>query len=92
MELNKNPFYILNIPCDADRAAIHEAADELAFFDEDGSVERAQSALLNPSQRLAAELDWFPGLSKASVDQLRKESPEPAPGCRRAVPAQHLHL
>ena len=73
MELNKNPFYILNIPCDADRAAIHEAADELAFFDEDGSVERAQSALLNPSQRLAAELDWFPGLSKASVDQLRKQ-------------------
>ena len=79
MELKKNPFYTLNVGCDADRNTIHEAADELAFFDEDGSVEEARNALLNPARRLTAEMDWFPGLSKAGIDELRQGLENDAP-------------
>ena len=71
MELKNNPFYILNVDCEADRAEINAAADELAFFDEDGSVEQAQLTLLNPAKRLSAEIDWFPGLNKTDLDQIR---------------------
>ena len=73
MELTKNPFYILDLTCEADRAAINAAADELSFFDEDGSVEEAQNALLNPAKRLEAEMDWFPGVTKEMLAGYRKD-------------------
>ena len=72
MKLRDNPFYVLNKGCGADREAINKAAEELSFFDEDGSIEKAQTALLNPATRLSAEMDWFPGLTKDQVYIIRK--------------------
>jgi len=72
MELKKNPFFILKVGCDADRAAINASAEELAFFDEEGNVEQAQLTLLNPAKRLTAEMDWFPGLSETELEQVRE--------------------
>ena len=79
MELKKNPFFILKVGCDADRAAINASAEELAFFDEEGNVEQAQLTLLNPAKRLTAEMDWFPGLSQAELEQVSKAIEENHP-------------
>ena len=59
MELKKNPFYVLNISCKADRRRIMSAASDAAFLLDSSVCSEAQNALLNPSRRLAAELDWF---------------------------------
>ena len=77
MDLKKNPFYVINVACDADRAAINAAA-ELLFFDESGEIEAAQLALLNPSKRLTAEMDWFPDLPHSAVAEIRMKIAENA--------------
>ena len=71
--LQNNPFYILNIPMNAGKSAI-VAASEAALLK--GSKkpgdesEGAFSVLVNPDQRLAAELDWFPGLEEEKISEI----------------------
>ena len=89
MELKKNPFYILNIPCDANRAAINAAAEELLFFEESDEIETAQLALLNPAKRLIAEMDWFPDLPDADLAALRQGIEN---GDRLSMPISAGHL
>lgn len=64
--LRNNPFYLLEVSPRDKRTVIISKAEEKAFFLEDGGCEAAQSALLNPYNRLLAELDWFLDIDKKS--------------------------
>ena len=69
--LSTNPFYTLNLPCTADRKAIVAAAEEQSFFGNAQACTEAQNALLNPSKRLSAELNWFLEESETTVSRIR---------------------
>lgn len=60
MSLQKNPFFILKVPCTAGRRDILTAAEEMGFFYDSAVCADAQNVLINPSKRLEAEIDWFP--------------------------------
>ena len=57
--LEQNPFYILEVSPNEERASIISKAEEKAFFADGNECEEAQAKLLNPEKRLSAELDWF---------------------------------
>lgn len=69
--LSTNPFYTLNLPCTADRKAIVSAAEEQSFFCDAQACTEAQNALLNPSKRLSAELNWFLEESESTASKIR---------------------
>ncbi len=74
--LNNNPFYLLEVSPRDKRATIISNAEEKAFFLEDGSAEAAQAALLTPSKRLLAELDWFLDVDKKDIEKITKSIAE----------------
>ncbi len=84
MELRKNPFYILDIPCDAKRSQIVSAADDRSFVFDTTECSNAQNILLNPSKRIAAELRWFldvdPETMKGIVSHIEKQERIPTEG------------
>lgn len=59
MSLQKNPFYLLKIPCTASRRQVVAAAEEMSFFLDASICSEAQNELINPNKRLGAELGWF---------------------------------
>lgn len=59
MSLQKNPFYLLKIPCTASRRQVVAAAEDRVFFLDPSICSEAQNVLINPSKRLGAELGWF---------------------------------
>lgn len=70
MDLKDNPFYILKLPCSATRLQIYSAAEELSLWETSDRLETAQSTLLKPDDRLAAEMDWFPGLDGNQLEEI----------------------
>lgn len=71
-QLRNNPFFVLNVDCGSDRRTIVAAADELGFLQDSDRCADAQSALLNPQKRLAAELDWFPDADAQLITWIRQ--------------------
>lgn len=70
--LCRNPFYILDIPCTADRKRIVSAAEEQGFFGDSKVFDNARDALLNPAKRLSAEFDWFADVEADTIQQIRE--------------------
>ncbi|MDO4543882.1 MAG: hypothetical protein Q4C01_04940 [Clostridia bacterium] len=79
MKLSDNPFYILNLPCDAEMADIFAAGERMSRALDENTRSNAQSCLLDPKLRLIAELNWFIDLKleeTASIrDSIRFNSP-----------------
>ena len=69
--MKNNPFYILNIPCNASRRQIMDAAEDMSLFTDSGLCQEAQNILLNPEKRLYAELCWFMEATPEQLSQLR---------------------
>ncbi len=70
MNILGNPFYILGAtPLDS-RRKINALAEDKSLFMNTAEVSEARDILINPSKRLAAELRWFPGLSKDQTAEL----------------------
>lgn len=77
--LDENPFYVLDVLPTDKRSTISSNADEKAFFFDSNVCSEAQASLLNPSKRLAAEIDWFCGSDAATISDIRSsiENHEP---------------
>ena len=62
MKLNENPFCILGVSIRDSKQVIDEKADDRCFDEPEREeiFEKAKGILLNPQQRLQAELGWFP--------------------------------
>lgn len=71
MKLQKNPFYILRLPCDADRKDIASATEEMSFIHDAETCSDAQNQLLNQTKRLTAELCWFLDLKADELNTIR---------------------
>ena len=79
MHLAKNPFFVLAVPMDGNRALIHEAAEEKSLVGDEAAIREAAAVLTNPRKRLAAEVGWFPGEEFETVsDGLSRLATEPA--------------
>ena len=61
MKLLENPFYILKCLPESSKSTIIEQAENRSFEIEEQLCNDAKNILLNPSQRLEAEVCWFPG-------------------------------
>lgn len=72
MELQENPFYILDVSVRATKQEILAAAEDKSLFEDFETVENAKNALLDSSRRLEAELAWFPSASDADCDVLKQ--------------------
>ena len=66
----ESPFYILGASPRDDRRRIMELTDERALLSDVETVTRARVALMDPRERLAAELRWFPGASDDDVAKI----------------------
>lgn len=59
MNLDNNPFYILEIPCTSGNEKVISSAEQRMFFNDPKKYNIAQNILLNVKKRLSAEMDWF---------------------------------
>ena len=66
----ESPFYILGASPRDDRRALMDKADERALLSDAEAVGRARAALMDPRERLAAELRWFSGASDDDVAKI----------------------
>ena len=71
LNIEKNPFYILNVSCVDNRRKIISAAEEMSFLSDADICTEAQNILLTPSKRLSAELDWFIETDISLVDEIK---------------------
>lgn len=72
MNLQNNPFYILDVSCSDKRRTIMSAAEELSFALDQNLCMEAQNVLINPGKRLAAEIDWFIDLDSLDLSRIRE--------------------
>lgn len=79
MRFVENPFYLLGLSCDADRRTIVSACEEKEFLLDSEICANAQSMLLNPGKRLAAEMGWFisvePSMLANIINSIEKNEP-----------------
>jgi hypothetical protein len=66
-------FVVLGVPMDADRAAIAQAVDELAFAEDidPAAIETARAELMAPRERIRHELAWLPGTDASIQAEVR---------------------
>lgn len=70
MSLTSNPFHILGAKMTDDRRRIVALAKEKSFGGDEEAVREAQSILLTPRKRLAAEIAWLPGVEPERIGEL----------------------
>lgn len=70
MSLTSNPFHILGAKMTDDRRRIIALAKEKSFGGDEEAVREAQSILLTPRKRLAAEIAWLPGVEPERIGEL----------------------
>lgn len=72
MKLNENPFFILGVSIRDSKQVIDEKADDRCFDEPEREeiFEKARGILLNPQQRLQAELGWFPDVQPQEEQRL----------------------
>lgn len=70
MSLTSNPFHILGAKMTDDRRRIIALAKEKGFGGDEEAVREAQSILLTPRKRLAAEIAWLPGVEPERIGGL----------------------
>lgn len=72
MKLSENPFCILGVSIRDSKQVIDEKADDRCFDEPEREeiFEKAKGILLNPQQRLQAELGWFPDVQPQEEQRL----------------------
>lgn len=72
MKLSENPFCILGVSIRDSKQVIDEKADDRCFDEPEREeiFEKARGILLNPQQRLQAELGWFPDVQPQEEQRL----------------------
>ena len=71
MHYKENPFNILRLSMEANRATIVQKADDMCFDapENEEAIEQAKGILLNPQRRLRAELSWLPEVGSEAVEK-----------------------
>src|SRR4051794_31883660 len=70
MLLVENPFFLLGASTRDTRHRIVELAEEKSLHLDQATCSRCTAELLNPRQRLTAEIAWLPGCSAAQTSEL----------------------
>jgi hypothetical protein len=73
MDLLENPFCLLEVTTRDPSQKIVLAAEEKSLLLDPDVCTKAQTTLINPSQRLHAEISWLPGLSPGKVTEIIKK-------------------
>lgn len=68
--LHRNPFAVLGVTVRDDRRTIVEQAEQQSLFHDADECQRARSMLINPKNRVTAEMAWLPGVSPEHVNRL----------------------
>jgi hypothetical protein len=96
MLLNENPFFILGASSRDTRQRIVELAEEKSLHLDQATCSRCSSELINPRQRLAAEVAWLPGCaSSQAIDLLGKAinwRGGPLPALPSPLATANLHM
>ncbi|HHH9822468.1 MULTISPECIES: hypothetical protein [Enterobacteriaceae] len=68
--LHRNPFTVLGVTVRDDRRTIVEQAEHQSLLHDADECQSARSMLINPKNRVAAEMAWLPGVSPDRVNRL----------------------
>ena len=71
-ELERTPFAVLGVSVRDTRSRIIEAAEEQSLRSDPDICNQSKTDLINPRNRLAAEIAWLPGLSPSRASALCK--------------------
>lgn len=77
MDLLKNPFHILGATTRDDKIKIMDLAEECRLLSDTNDCMDAQSTLIRPQNRIAAEIAWLPGVNPDHIDSLLKQLDSP---------------
>ena len=69
MLLNETPFFVLGVSSRATRHQVVEAAEERSLSQDPQLCARSMADLINPRQRLTAEVAWLLGVSPARAQE-----------------------
>ena len=72
MSFKDNPFFILNVMPEEEERSISAKADAYALLIDSDTAEKAKKVLLNPKQRLSAEIRWFLDCGKDDIQRIEK--------------------
>jgi hypothetical protein len=68
MDAFENPFFLLKATPRDHKSRLLELAEEMALHGDHDAAAGARNTLINPRNRLAAEVGWFPGVAPARID------------------------
>ena len=77
MDLLKNPFHILGATTRDNKIKITDLAEECRLLSDANECMDAQSTLIRPQNRIAAEIAWLPGVNSEHIDSLLKQLDSP---------------
>ncbi len=78
MDLFENPFYLLEVTTRDQSQKIVLAAEEKSLLLDPDVCTKARTTLINPKQRLSAEVSWLPGLAPGkAIELMQKISTSP---------------
>lgn len=73
MDLFENPFYLLEVTTRDQSQKIVLAAEEKSLLLDPDVCTKARTTLINPRQRLSAEVSWLPGMAPGKAIELIKK-------------------
>jgi len=68
ININSNPFLIIEANITDNKQNIVSLCEEKMMFNDTSYINKAQEQLLNPQKRLEAEIRWFPTCSKEKIN------------------------
>ena len=78
MDLLKNPFHILGATPRDNRQRIMELAEEQSLLSDPNKCAAARAVLINPRNRISAEVAWLPGVNPEHIESVLKQLVSPS--------------
>lgn len=78
MDLLKNPFHILGATQRDDRQRIMELEEKYSLLSDPDTCIAARAMLLNPRNRIAAEVAWLPGVNPEQIESVLNHLDSPS--------------
>ncbi len=78
MDLLKNPFHILGATQRDDRQRIMELEEKCNLLSDPDTCIAARAMLLNPRNRIAAEVAWLPGVNPGQIESVLNQVDSPS--------------
>ena len=77
MDLLENPFHILGATQQDDQQRIMELAEEKSLFSDPEEITAARGVLINPRNRISAEIAWLPEVNPEQIESVLKQLDSP---------------